>query len=436
MGSILPSALPIGLLLTCASVQAQQAPANSVETDPAALGWMEGAPPPEDRMVRQTDGSFYQFPRTRWAFSNMRSLFPTTNLWHGSGPPSPLPADLRDDLDDATFLPIGSDKPMRWDEALRASYADAVMVLHRGKIVYERYFGVTGRHTPHMSFSMTKSYYGTLAAMLVEDGELDETKSVAHYIPELAESGFGDATVRQVLDMTTAIHYSEDYNDPKAEVFAFALAGGVFPRPPGYSGPDGYYAYLPTLGKDGEHGSQFTYKSVNTEVLGWIIARVTGQNPITVLQDRIWSQLGTEDDAYLLVDSHGTGWAAGGLNATLRDHARFGEMMRLGGNFNGKQIVPEAVVNRIREGASQADFAKAGYETLPGWSYRDQWWVSHNRNGAFAARGVHGQTIYIDPAAEMVIVRLASNPQAKNAYIDPVSLPAYEAIASRLSSTE
>lgn len=407
-------------------------PAGAAETDPAKLGWMQGSPPPDEKLVRHDDGSYYQFPRSRWAFSNMRSLFPTANLSRGGGPPSSLPEQPGEDLGAVTFMPLGSNSPMRWDEALMASYADAILVLHRGKIVYERYWGVTTRRTPHMSFSVTKSYYGTLAAMLVEEGVLDDGLTVAHYIPELAESGFGDATVRQVLDMTTAVHYSEDYTDDKADVFAFALAGGIFPRAADYDGPDGYYAYLPTLRKEGEHGSQFVYKSVNTEVLGWLIARVTDRNPIDVLQERIWGRLGAEEDAYILIDSHGTGWAAGGLNATLRDHARFGEMMRLDGQFNGQQIVPKKVVQAIRDGASKVDFAQAGYKTLPGWSYRNQWWVSHNRNGAFAARGVHGQTIYIDPAAEMVIVRFASHPLAANANIDHISLPAYQAIADRL----
>jgi CubicO group peptidase (beta-lactamase class C family) len=420
------------LLLACASAQAQQVPASPAETDPVTMGWMQGAPPPADKLVRHIDASYYQFPRTRWSFANMRALFPTANLRRGSGLPSKLPERPRSDLDAVTFVPLGKTQPMRWDDALQASYADAVLVLHRGKIVYERYWGVTTRDTPHMSFSMTKSYYGTLAAMLVAEGLLDEKQLISHYLPELASSGFGDATVRQVLDMTTAIQYSEDYINPKAEVYAFALAGEIFPRPIGYSGPDGFYAYLPTIRKQGEHGTQFTYKSVNTEVLGWLIARVTGRNPVQVLQERIWGRLGAEEDAYMLVDSHGTGWAAGGLNATLRDHARFGEMMRLGGRFNSQQIVPQSVVQAIRSGASQAEFAKAGYKTLPGWSYRDQWWVSHNRHGAYAARGVHGQTIYIDPAAEMVIVRLASYPLAANANIDPISLPAYQAIAERL----
>jgi CubicO group peptidase (beta-lactamase class C family) len=117
---------------------------------------------------------------------------------------------------------------------------------------------------------------------------------------------------------------------------------------------------------------------------------------------------------------------------SLRDAARFGEMLRLGGRFNAQQIVPAAAVASIRRGASQAGFAKAGYATLPNWSYRSQWWVSHNRNGAYSARGIYGQAIYVDPRAEMVIVRFASNPKAANANFDPISLPAYQAIADWL----
>lgn len=107
--------------------------------------------------------------------------------------------------------------------------------------------------------------------------------------------------------------------------------------------------------------------------------------------------------------------------------------MRHDGYYNGQQVVPASVVASIREGGNREYFARAGYITLPGWSFRDQWWLSHNKNGAYAARGVHGQTIYIDPVAEMVIVRLASHPMAANANIDPTSLPAYQAIADHLT---
>jgi len=145
--------------------------------------------------------------------------------------------------------------------------------------------------------------------------------------------------------------------------------------------------------------------------------------------------MGAEQDAYLTVDSTGTPFAGGGLNTGLRDLARFGEMIRNGGKFNGQRIVPATAVNDIRRGGDRDDFAKAGYTLLNGWSYRNMWWVTHNEHGAFTARGVYGQTIYIDPKAEMVIARYASHPIAGNAAIDPTSLPAYHALAKHLLKT-
>jgi CubicO group peptidase (beta-lactamase class C family) len=150
------------------------------------------------------------------------------------------------------------------------------------------------------------------------------------------------------------------------------------------------------------------------------------------MRERYWRWLGVEQDAYFEVDPAGTEHADGRMNLTLRDLARFGEMIRLGGRYNGHQIIPAAVINDIRRGGSREQFAGAGYKTLPGWSYRSTWWVSHNDHGAFAARGIHGQTVYIDPKAEMVIARFASHPLAANANLDPTSLPAYEALAAHL----
>jgi CubicO group peptidase (beta-lactamase class C family) len=106
--------------------------------------------------------------------------------------------------------------------------------------------------------------------------------------------------------------------------------------------------------------------------------------------------------------------------------------MRLDGMYNGQHVVPAAVVRDVRRGASKDHFALAGYTLLPGWSYRSMWWVSHNSHGAFTARGIHGQALYVDPAAEMVIARFASHPLAANVNLDPTSLPAYHAVAEHL----
>jgi len=401
-------------------------------SDPAKLGWMVGSPPPPDRIIRFDDGSYWKFPAMRWTVSNFRQLMPTVNVSRGLGPAAPLTTALRDDLDGVRFTPLNSDRPMTWRQSLDANYTDGIVVLHKGRVVYERYFGVLKPEGQHGAMSVTKTFVGTLAAMLAAEGKLDPGKRVDHYVPELAASAFGSATVRQVMDMTTGIKFSENYADPNAEVWAHGAAGNPLPKPKDYTGPRSYYEFLQTVKPEGVHGEAFHYRTANTDALGWILARVTGRSVAQLLSERIWSPMGAEQDAYMSVDSIGTPFAGGGLSAGLRDLARFGEMIRNNGVANGRQVVPAMAVADIRRGASQADFAKAGYKQLPGWSYRNMWWVTHNEHGAFAARGVHGQTIYIDPKAEMVIARFASHPVAGNAAIDPTSLPAYHAVAKHL----
>lgn len=271
-----------------------------------------------------------------------------------------------------------------------------------------------------------------LAAVMVAEGTLDPDARMDHYVPELAASAFGSASVRQVMDMTTGIRFSENYADSKAEVWAHGAAGNPLPKPKDYTGPRSYYEFLQTVGPEGRHGEGFSYRTANTDALGRILARVSGKSVAELLSERIWSQLGAEQDGYMSVDSLGTPFAGGGLNLGLRDLARFGEMIRNDGAFGGRQIIPALAVADIRRGGRPKDFAKAGYQQLKGWSYRNMWWITHNEHGAFAARGVHGQAIYIDPTAEMVIARFASHPVAGNAAIDPTTLPALHALARHL----
>ena len=159
---------------------------------------------------------------------------------------------------------------------------------------------------------------------------------------------------------------------------------------------------------------------------------MSGKDFIEHLSEKIWQPLGMEQEADMMVDSLATPFAAGGLNLSLRDAARFGQLMLQQGVWHGKQIVPSDAVASIANGGDRTKFSKAGYKTLPGGSYRSQWWSLHNENGAYSARGIHGQAIYIDPTAEMVIARFASNPISFNAGIDPNSLPAYQAVAKYL----
>ena len=273
-----------------------------------------------------------------------------------------------------------------------------------------------------------------MAAMLIHDGVMDPARGVTHYLPEMAVTAYADATLRDVLDMQVGVAYSELYSDPNAQIWDYARAGGLRSQPPGYAGPRSFHEFLVTLRKEGEHGQAFAYKTVNTEVLCWIMHRASGVPLAELLSRHLWSHLGCEEDAYLSVDSTGTAMGGAGLAATLRDMARFGEVLRCDGAWGGSQVIPAAVVADIRHGGDPHKFAAAGYALLSGFSYRDMWWVTHNEHGAFEARGIHGQRLYVAPGAEMVVARFASHPVAASAANDPVTLPALLALGRTLQS--
>lgn len=393
---------------------------------------MTGFPPSPEKLIMQPESDYFSFPKLRWTVCHIRELLPTTLVSRGIGPPVPLVYAVDDGIDAIRFDPLGGSEPMTWKESLAASYTDGILVMHAGRVVYERYFGCLDEMGQHAAMSMTKSLTGLLAEILVVEGKLDEAARVDSLIPELSSSALGSATIRQVMDMTTALDYSEDYADPDADIWVYSTAASPLPKPKSYSGPNGYFEFLETVKRDGTHGEAFGYRTINTDALGWAISRVTGKDIADLLSERIWSKIGAEQDGYMTVDGKGTPFAGGGLSAGLRDLGRIGLLMLNRGAINGQRLFPQAVVERIRAGSDKGVFARAGFKTLEGASYRSMWWVLHNDHGAFAARGVHGQTIYVDPTAEMVIVRFASFPVAKNAEIDPASLPAYQAVAEYL----
>jgi CubicO group peptidase (beta-lactamase class C family) len=373
----------------------------------------------------------WAFPKTRWAFSNHQALLPTAAVARAPGAASPLPRALRRDLD-AVPVTTADGRRFTWGEAFDVNYTDAIVVLHKGRIVYERYGATLGPDGRHIAMSVTKSFVGTLAELLIHEGRLEEARTVASYIPELASSGFGPATVRQVMDMRTAVAFTEDYAGPGLTDSArMAIAAGWAASPPGYKGPDGGYAFVAGIQPAGPHGGDFVYRTPNTSVLQWIVERVGGAPLSAQISQRIWQPMGMEQEATIAVDRLGTAFGGGGMNANIRDFARFGEMIRKGGKWNGRQILPPAVVKAILTPGDAAAFANTKYPGLDGGSYRSQWW--HRASGQTMAVGIHGQAIYIDPKAEMVIARFASHPTASNRGINPTTLPAYDAIAAHLS---
>ena len=422
--------------------QAQAVPLTAQESDPNVMGWMQGFPPPADKLITQPDSNYFSFPKLRWSVCHLREFLPTEEISRGLGAPTPLDyptpaefADLRTQIDEITFTPQNSEEEMTWEESLYANYTDGMLILHKGEVVYERYFGCLEEDGKHAIMSMTKSITGLLGEILVVEGVLDDTLLVRDMIPEIGDSAFATATVREVMDMTTGVQYSENYSDPNADIWVYSRAASPLPKPADYEGPDGYWEYLQQVKPEGNHGDEFHYKTINSDMLGWMISRVTGKAVTDLASERLWSKMGAEQDAYQTVDGKGVPFAGGGVTAGLRDLGRLGQLMLNGGEINGERLFPAEVVEKISAGGDRSKFGD-GFPTFGAGSYTSQWWVLHNDHGAYAARGVHGQTIYVDPTADMVLVRLASFPRAQNGFIDPTSLPAYQAVAEFLMSRD
>src|SRR3954462_11927942 len=217
-------------IMSVATAASQTATPTATETDPETLGWMQGFPPPPDKTITFHNGSFRSFPELRWAWSNIRQLVPTVNVWRGAGPASVLPRAEHDIGASASVTMDG--RPMTFARMLEETYADGIAVLHRGRLIYERYFGALKPHKPHIAMSVTKSFTGTLAGILIAEGKIDPQAPITEYIPELKASAFGDARVHEVMDMTTGLEYTEVYTDRNSGVWGLRRANGMAPISP------------------------------------------------------------------------------------------------------------------------------------------------------------------------------------------------------------
>lgn len=422
-------ALAAALLLTASAsmAQAPQAPPPEA-TDPVKLDLMKGFPPAPDKVVKLS--TVLKFPNGRWAFHHMRELGPTAQVWRGDGKPSVLRA-MPQELDTLKFE---DDKgaSITLADWQRKTYTDGLLVLHKGAVVTQKHYSGMAAHQPHSLWSMSKSFTGLLATMLIKEGVIDPNALVTKYLPELKDSAWADATVQQTLDMTTGVAYKEDFRDPSSGIFQYLHAAGLLPAPPTYAGPRTIPDLLVTIKKEGEHGAAFKYKTVDTEVMGWLLQRVTGKSYAALLSDRIWSRIGAQDDAYVWADPIGSQITSVGFSATLRDLGRVGETLRTAGRANGQQVIPESVIAEIRKGADIEKFKASGETQRFGYSYHNQWWIPHDRDGTFEMKGLNGQHMHINPAAELVIIKLSSHPAGNTGVTHNLDRRAFTAIAGAL----
>lgn len=371
---------------------------------------MQGSPP--ELIVPRAEWD--RAPWNRWSFQHVREILPTAEVWRGSGAPcafahSPrLLADLRFESARGEIT-VG--------DFLGASYTDGFLVLHRGAIVAEFYFNGMGPRTLHLSQSVAKSLTGALAGILVHRGLVDPQAPITHYLPELEATAYKGALVQHALDMTSGVAYAEEYTDPFSDIGQTDVASGWKLKPEGDSRAWPRTMWDQVLGltrQEAAHGARFSYRSIETDVVAFVLERVSGLRLPELLSREIWQFLGTEESGCYTVDAGGYGLADGGFNATLRDYARFGQMIAQDGFFNGRQIVPAAWIAETRRG-NHALFGPDYRITKPNGAYRNQFWIEDHRKPVLECLGVFGQWIYADPEADFVAVKLSSWPDFLNA---------------------
>ncbi len=389
-------------------------------------GIMQGYPPAAEQRVDLE--TWDRPPALRWSFRNVRSVLPTRAV--AAGTPIQLPrAEQR--LEELA-LPVLDQRVATLGALLTETETDACLVLHRGRILFERYYDGMRERDLHLSQSVAKSFVGTLVGLAASRGLIDLSFAMEHYVPELAACGYRGATVAQVLDMRSGIGFVEDYLDPDSHMGALERASAWKPRRPGETADT--YDFILTLGQARPHGGSFLYRSIETDVLGWLLERATGLGLAELLSEWIWQPMGAEAEACFTVDRAGTCLADGGLNATLRDYGRFGLVFANEGAIAGRQVVPAAWVAACRDGdtAAFAEAPNVAMSDLPQACYSRQWWVLDREAGISAALGIHGQMIYVDPRRETVVVTLASWPLALDAGKRRAFFRAAESVAQAL----
>jgi hypothetical protein len=399
---------------------------NSYRNPDRRLPIMQGSPP----ALVPPRSDWDRPPWNRWSFQHIREILPTAEVWHGEGPVRDLPRDERDL--DGLEVTGSTGQTVTLSQLLDETYTDGFIVLKDGRIACERYCnGMTAR-TLHLSQSVGKSIAGAVAGILAGRGMLDTTAPATDYLPELTNTAWRGATVQQILDMTTGVAFSEEYTDPYSAVGQLDVASGWKPPPPDsdprFRWPRHVFDLIMALDRqERPHGEWFAYRSIETDVLAFILERVSGRRLPQLVSEELWQKLGAEESASLTVDAAGYGLASGGFNATLRDYARFGQLYLEGGGG----IVPAAWVEATRTG-DHAIFQSPYNLSLPRGAYRNQFWIEDPESRSIMARGVFGQLIYINFDQRLVAVKLSSWPDFINIPYSIATLAAIHSVARAL----
>ncbi|MSO22271.1 MAG: class C beta-lactamase-related serine hydrolase [Acidobacteria bacterium] len=366
---------------------------------------MQGFPPVPK--VQVTLGNWRAAPFNHWAFHHVREIVPSADIPNDPGNVMELPAAPVA----LANLRIDGPTPLSFAEFLSETDTDALVILHRGRMVFEHYANGTTAETPHILMSVSKSLLGLLAGALAGRGQLDPERAVTNLVAEVADTAYKGATIRHLLDMRANIGFNEDYLATSGPIVAYRKSTNWNPLEPGDIPSDLRSFFRELTQADGPHGGPFSYISPNTDLLGWVIERAAGRRYADLMSELVWKPMGAERSAYITVDRLGAPRCAGGFCATIRDLARVGQLIVQGGRCGSTQIVPNSWIDDItthgdRDAWGAGNFA-AYFPGLP-IHYRSKWYVLQGQAPLLFGFGIHGQNLFVDRQNQIVVAKVSS----------------------------
>jgi len=394
---------------------------------------MEGFPPAEDGQV--TLANWRTAPFSAWAFHHVREIVPSADI-----PNDPArAASLEDDALDVRGLRIpAGGGAMSLDRFLEETRTDGLVVLHRGRIVFERYANGMTAETPHILMSVSKSFLGLLVGVLAETGHLELERPVTEYVGEVSGTAYRGATVRHLLDMRVGVGFEEDYLATSGPIVAYRKATNWNPLDPGEQPSDLRSFYRNLTETSGPHGGRFRYASPNTDLLGWVIERATGRRCADLISELVWRPMGAARSAYITVDRLGAPRCAGGMCVTVRDLALVGELVAQGGARGAIQVVPERWIEDLARGGDAGAWNAGNFvDHFPGRPirYRSQWYAHDGEAPFLFGLGIHGQHLFVDRARGTVVAKVSSQALPLDQGCIALTMRAFEAIRRYLVDT-
>ena len=332
-------------------------------------------------------------------FINMGNLFTTSESFPRSTKAKAIPKS-----NEMFSLPESYEfdgETQNLENALKHFKTDGLLNIKNNKVIYEDYFNGNTPTSKHISWSVAKSFLSALVGIAIRDGLIDDINDpITKYLPDFKDTGYDGIKIKNILQMSSGVLFNEDYADPNSDInkFGRAVAAGT-----------SFRDFAKTLTNHKEQGTYNHYVSIDSQMLGFLLVEVTGMPLREYLHEHIWEKIGMEDSAYYLSDNEDVDMALGGLNATLRDYAKFGLLYLNNGRWDDEQVVPSAWVDASHN--MDAPHLQPGVNDLSSsaWGYGYQWWVPGFPDTDYTASGVYNQYIYIDPLSNVVIAKTSSN---------------------------